>query len=107
MKVALLIGFCVAALSGAALAQQRPVPDRWGPGNAVVVPGPGGGSYALGYDPRTWSYWQTVTDPRGNQYGYDTYGNYWTYNRRTNTYDHSIKEPRWDARCYTDIVDFC
>src|SRR5580704_16647838 len=69
-RLLLLTGIFAAALHGAALAQ-GPIPDPRAPNNFVVTPAPGGGSNALGYDSRKWSYWQTQTDPRGNMYGYD------------------------------------
>jgi hypothetical protein len=106
MKRAIWTGVLVAALHGAALAQ-GPIPDPWVQNNYVVVPAPGGGAYALGYNSRQWSYWQTQTDPRGNMYGYDTYGNYWTYNRRANTYQYFRTEPRWQARCYASVAELC
>ena len=95
-------------LQGIACAQ-GPVPDPWvhKRNNYVVVPAPGGGSTGLGYDARQWSYWQTNSDSRGNLYGYDAQGNYWTYNRQTNSYFYYGTEPRWDARCYNNIADFC
>jgi hypothetical protein len=96
----------VAAFGGAAGAQ-GPVPDPWGPSNYEVVPAPGGGAYTLGYDARHWTYTQTQTDRRGNLYGFDVYGNYWTYNRRTNTYLNTYNEPRWQARCYSSVADLC
>jgi hypothetical protein len=86
---------------------QGPVPDSWGPSNYVMIPAPGNGSYALGYDASRHSFWQTDVDPRGNSYGYDALGNYWTYNRRTHTYQYFATEPRWQARCYTSIFDLC
>ena len=64
-RLLLLTGIFAAALHGAASAQ-GPIPDPWVPNNFVVTPAPGGGSNALGYDSRQWSYWQTQTDPRGN-----------------------------------------
>jgi hypothetical protein len=106
MKGMLLTGILVAALTGAAFAQ-GPIPDPWVSNNYVVVPAPGGASMGLGYDSRQWNYWQTTSDRRGNLYGYDALGNYWTYNRRTNTYQYYGTEPRWQARCYTSILDFC
>jgi len=101
-----LTGIFVAALHGAAFAQ-GPIPDPRAPSNFVVTPAPGGGSNALGYDSQKWSYWQTQTDPRGNMYGYDAHGNYWTYERRTNSYRYYGTEPRWQARCYSNFFDFC
>ena len=47
------------------------------------------------------------TDPRGNMYGYDAHGNYWTYDRRTNSYRYFGTEPQWQARCYVNFFDFC
>ena len=104
-RVSIVIGILV-VLNGVALAQ-GPIGDPWGPSNFVVVPAPGYGTNALGFDSRQWSYWHTNVDPRGNLYGYDAYGNYWTYNRRTNTYQHFATEPRWQARCYTSFADLC
>ncbi|MGD0149811.1 MAG: hypothetical protein ABSB77_14605 [Xanthobacteraceae bacterium] len=101
-----LTGIFVAALHGAAFAQ-GPIPDPRAPSNFVVTPAPGGGSNALGYDSQKWNYWQTQTDPRGNMYGYDAHGNYWTYERRTNSYRYYGTEPRWQARCYSNFFDFC
>jgi hypothetical protein len=101
----ILIGILIILSSGARA--QGPIADPWGPSNYVVVPAPGSGSYALGFDSRQWSYWQTDTDSRGNLYGYDAYGNYWTYNRLTNTYRHFATEPRWQARCYTIVINLC
>ena len=106
MKRVWLAGILAAVLPGVACAQ-GPIPDPWVPNNYVVTPAPGGGSNALGYDSRQWSYWQTQTDPRGNMYGYDAQGNYWTYNRRTNSYRYYGTEPRWQARCYGNVLDFC
>jgi len=68
---------------------------------------PSGGAYALGYDANKWSNWQTDVDPRGNMYGYDARGNYWTYKRQTNTYQYFGTEPRWQARCYIGVADLC
>ena len=95
-------------MQGIALAQ-GPVPDPWvhKRNNYVVVPAPGGGTTGLGYGAKRWSYWQTISDSRGNLYGYDAQGNYWTYNRQTNGYFYYGTEPRWDARCYNNIADFC
>ena len=106
MKHVWLAGILAAVLPGIACAQ-GPIPDPLAPNNYVVTPAPGGGSNALGYDSRQWSYWQTQTDPRGNMYGYDAHGNYWTYNRRTNSYRYFGTEPRWQARCYASVADFC
>jgi opacity protein-like surface antigen len=106
MKRVLLTAVFIAALCGAAGAQ-GPVPDPWGPSNMEVVPAPGGGGNGLGFDAHRWNYWQTQSDTRGNLYGYDANGNYWTYNRRTNTYSREVTEPRWQARCYLSTADFC
>jgi hypothetical protein len=106
MKRIVLTGILVAALCGVACAQ-GPIPDPWVSSNYIVVPAPGGGTTALGYDSRQWNYWQTNADPRGNLYGYDAFGNYWTYNHRTNTYQYYGTEPRWQARCYTSIAELC
>jgi hypothetical protein len=106
MKRAILTGILVVALRGLALAQ-GPIPDPWVQNNYVVVPAPGGGANALGYDSRQWTYWQTQIDPRGNMYGYDAYGNYWTYKRRVNTYQYFRTEPRWQARYYASVADLC
>jgi hypothetical protein len=106
MKRVLLTAVFIAALQGVAAAQ-GPIGDPWGPSNLEVVPAPGGGANALGFDARQWSYWQTQSDRHGNLYGYDTQGNYWTYNRRTNTYSREITEPRWQARCYLSVADLC
>jgi hypothetical protein len=105
-RLLLLSGIFAAALHGAASAQ-GPIPDPRAPSNFVVTPAPGGGSNALGYDSQKWNYWQTQTDPRGNMYGYDAHGNYWTYERRTNSYRYYGTEPRWQARCYVNFFDFC
>jgi hypothetical protein len=99
--IAILLSLSSAAYS------QGPIPDSWGPSNFVVIPAPGYGTYALGYDALAHSFWQTNADPRGNSYGYDAYGNYWTYNRRTGTYQYFPTEPRWQARCFTSVVDLC
>ena len=96
----------IVALHGVAGAQ-GPRPDPWGPSNMEVVPAPGGGAYGLGFDANHWSNWQTQSDARGNLYGFDVNGNYWTYNRRTNTYSREVTEPRWQARCYLSTADFC
>jgi hypothetical protein len=106
MKRLMLTGVFIAALCGAAGAQ-GPLPDPWGPSNMEVVPAPGGGGIGLGFDAHRWNYWQTQSDTRGNLYGYDANGNYWTYNRRTNTYSREVTEPRWQARCYLSTADFC
>jgi opacity protein-like surface antigen len=106
MKRVLLTAVFIAGLCGAAGAQ-GPVPDPWGPSNMEVVPAPGGGGNGLGFDAHRWNYWQTQSDTRGNLYGYDANGNYWTYNRRTNTYSREVTEPRWQARCYLSTADFC
>ena len=63
MKRIWLAGILGAMLPGLACAQ-GPIPDPWVPNNYVVTPAPGGGSNALGYDSRQWSYWQTQTDLR-------------------------------------------
>jgi hypothetical protein len=108
MKRIILTGILAMGLQGIACAQ-GPVPDPWvhKRNNYVVVPAPGGGATGLGYDAKRWSYWQTNSDARGNLYGYDAQGNYWTYNRQTNSYFYYGTEPRWDARCYNNIADFC
>lgn len=106
MKRVILTGAFVAALQGVGLAQ-GPVPDPWRWSNYEAVPAPGGGTYTLGYDSDHWTYTQTQTDRRGNLYGFDVYGNYWTYNRRTNTYLNDHNEPRWQARCYLSVADLC
>jgi len=106
MKRIVWMAVFVAALTRAAGAQ-GPVPDPWGPSNYEVVPAPGGGILTLGYDARRWNYTQTQTDRRGNLYGIDAYGNYWSYNRRTNTYSNYYNEPRWQARCYLSVADLC
>jgi hypothetical protein len=108
MKRILLSGILAVALPGVASAQ-GPVPDPWvhQRNNYVVVPSPGGGTMGLGYNAKQWSYWQTNSDPRGNRYGYDGQGNYWTYNRATNSYFYYGTEPRWEGRCYNNIADFC
>jgi hypothetical protein len=93
-------------LNGAAYAQ-GPVADPWRPSNYVQVPAPGFGSSALGFDALRWTYWQTDTDTRGNMYGFDAHGNYWTYNRKTSTSRYYAIEPRWQARCYTSVTDMC
>ena len=109
MRRVALTAVIVLALRGVALAQVGvgPQPDPWAPNNDVVVPAPGGGTNTLGYDSRKWTYTQTQTDPRGNVYGYDAHGNYWTYNRRTNTYRYYGTDPRWQGRCYTSAADLC
>jgi hypothetical protein len=116
MTRAMLRGFCVLAWIGIAAVAvvpnrgalaQGPIADPWAPNNYEIVPAPGGGANALGFDSRKWSYWQTQIDPRGNMYGYDARGNYWTYNRRTRSYEYYATEPRWQARCYTSVADFC
>ena len=96
----------VAAFTGAAGAQ-GPVPDPWWPSNIEVVPAPGRGANTLGYNSRGWTFTQTQTDPRGNLYGFDEFGNYWTYNRRNNTYLNYYNLPRWQARCYSNVADLC
>ena len=108
MKRIILSGILAVGLQAIACAQ-GPVPDPWvhKRNNYVVVPAPGGGATGLGYDAKQWSYWQTNSDSRGNLYGYDAQGNYWTYDRRTNSYFYYGTEPRWDARCYNNIADFC
>ena len=106
MKRIVWMAVFVAALTRA-VGAQGPVPDPWGPSNYEVVPAPGGGIYTLGYDARRWHYTQTQTDRRGNLYGIDAYGNYWSYNRRTNTYLNYYNEPRWQARCYLSVADLC
>jgi hypothetical protein len=108
MKRIVISGALALALQSVASAQ-GPVPDPWvhKRNNYVVVPAPGGGTTGLGYNAKQWSYWQTNSDRRGNLYGYDGQGNYWTYNRQTNTYFHYGTEPRWDARCYNNIADLC
>jgi hypothetical protein len=106
MKRLLLTGVFIAALCGGAGAQ-GPIGDPWAPSNMEVVPAPGGGGYGLGFDAHRWNYWQTQSDTRGNLYGFDTNGNYWTYNRRTNTYSRELTEPRWQARCYLSTADLC
>jgi hypothetical protein len=106
MKRMVLTAVFIAGLQGVAAAQ-GPIGDPWGPSNHEVVPAPGGGANALGFDAKRWSYWQTQIDPRGNVYGFDANGNYWTYNRRTNTYDHEFTNPRWQARCFLSTADLC
>lgn len=59
-------------------------PTPWGGWNhCTFVPAPGGGTYVLGFDTGRWRYWSTDIDPRGNMYGYDSRGNYWTYRQGT------------------------
>jgi hypothetical protein len=86
MKRIWLAGILAVVLPGVACAQ-GPIPDPLAPNNYVVTPAPGGGSNALGYDSRQWSYWP--------------------YNRRTNSYRYFGTEPRWQARCYASVADFC
>jgi hypothetical protein len=104
-RTAIVVG--ILAILNSVAHSQGPIPDSWGPSNYVVLPAPGNGTYALGYDAVRHSYWQTDIDPRGNMYGYDAHGNYWTYDRRTNTRQYFPTEPRWQARCFTSIVDLC
>jgi hypothetical protein len=52
----------------------------------IVKPLPDGGAYLLGFDATPFAYWSATADPKGNMYGFDGHGNYWTYDRRTNTY---------------------
>ena len=108
MKRIILSGILAVGLQAIACAQ-GPVPDPWvhKRNNYVVVSAPGGGATSHGHDAKRWSYWQTNSDSRGNLYGYDAQGNYWTYDRQTNSYFYYGTEPRWDARCYNNIADFC
>ena len=76
----LWLGGIFAAVPARARLRPRPDPGSHRAEHFVARwPAPGGGSNALGYDPHQWTYWQTQTDPRGNMYGYDVHGNYWTY----------------------------
>jgi hypothetical protein len=89
-----LTGIFVLGLQTVACAQGPYISDWWGGSNFIVRPGAGGSTYALGFDAPTRSYWQTNIDRRGNSYGYDALGNYWTYNARTNSYQYYQIVPR-------------
>src|SRR5262245_38122333 len=81
----ILIAVMLLATAAPALAQ-GPRSYDWPSRRYTVRPAIGGGAYVLGYDPFTTSHWMTDVDPRGNMYGFDPYGNYWTYQRGSNTY---------------------
>jgi hypothetical protein len=52
----------------------------------TVTPRYGGGAYVNGLNAGTGSIWNTDIDRHGNMNGLDARGNYWTYDRGSNTY---------------------
>jgi hypothetical protein len=87
-----------AALMGTNAAAFASCPTVIGPGSrgyCVTVPAPGNGAYVLGIDTGRSTYWTTDIDPRGNMYGFDIYGNYWAYDRRTDTYRYFDTTREW------------
>src|SRR5262249_55200731 len=81
----LLIAVALIVSAVPALAEGPRGYGGWG-GSYTVRPAIGGGAYVLGYDVFSGSHWTTDIDVKGNPYGFDPYGNYWTYERGSNTY---------------------
>lgn len=82
MKVLLIV---MALVAGAATVQAGSTYD-WRTGNSYQTFSYGGQTHVYGFNGNTGSSWNTTIQRNGNMNGFDSSGNYWNYNRGSNSY---------------------